>query len=123
MSYWRRINPTVRGFLIIAVIALVIVSLQLYNTLTALFLLARIAFPLAIAFFLFLMWRERRSEIDVWSTREKAVFYGGAALIVVTLLSLFGGSPSGLGAVAFLGTIVISAYAMWRIWHDAHTYG
>lgn len=115
-------NPTLRGFLIIAVIAGLIVAFQLYNTLTALFVIARIAFPLAIAYFLFLVWRDRRSEIDMWSTREKTVFYGGAALIVVTLLSLFFGSPSGIGAVAFLGTIVVSAFAMWRVWRDTHTY-
>src|SRR2546421_434069 len=45
MKFWGRMNPTVRGFLIIALIALVIVAFQLYNTLTALFLIARIAFP------------------------------------------------------------------------------
>ncbi|MDX6511995.1 MAG: hypothetical protein QOE36_1499 [Gaiellaceae bacterium] len=123
MSYWRRINPTVRGLLLIAVVAALIVSFERgYKTLDALFLLTRIAFPLAIAFFLFLLWRDRRSEVEYWSTREKAVFYGGAGLIVASLLSLFFGTPSGLFAVAFLATIALSAYAMWRIWRDSHTY-
>ena len=54
-----RINPTLRGFLIIAAIAAVVVALQLQSTLTALFVLARIAFLLAIAFFVYLVWRER----------------------------------------------------------------
>ena len=39
---FRDMNPTLRGFLIIAAIAVVIVVLQLQTTLAALFLLARI---------------------------------------------------------------------------------
>ena len=45
-------NPFVRGLLIVGLIALVVVVLQLQATLTALFLLAQIAFFLAIAFFI-----------------------------------------------------------------------
>ena len=56
-----RINPTLRGFLIIALIAAAIVALQLESTLTALFILARIAFLLAIAFFVYLVWRDQHT--------------------------------------------------------------
>ena len=48
-------NPFVRGMLLIALIAAAVVVLQLYQTLTALFLIARIAFFLAIAFFFYLL--------------------------------------------------------------------
>ena len=58
--FFADMNPLVRGFLIIGLIALVIVVLNLQNTVNALFLIASIAFPLAIAFFLYLIWRERR---------------------------------------------------------------
>ena len=51
----RDLNPTIRGFLVIALIAAVVVVLQLERTLSALFILARIAFFLAIAYFLFLV--------------------------------------------------------------------
>src|SRR4051812_39960378 len=64
---FRDMNPTLRGFLVIAVIALIVVVLQLQQTLSALFIIARIAFFLAIAYFLFLMWRDRREEISMWS--------------------------------------------------------
>src|SRR5439155_19383779 len=70
------LNPMLRGFLVIAAIALVVVLLKLQLTLFALFLIARIAFMLAIAFFVFLMWRERREEISEWGTRPRVVFYG-----------------------------------------------
>ena len=75
-------NPTLRGFLIIAAIAVVIVALSLQPTLAALFLLAQIAFFLAIAFFIYLVWRERRSDIATWPRRAYAAFYGAAVLVV-----------------------------------------
>src|SRR5688500_81126 len=91
----RDMNPFVRGLLIVGVVALVVVILQLQATLTALFLLAQIAFFLAIAFFIYLVWRERRSDIDSWSPRAKVAFYGAAALIVVDLGAFFLSRPSG----------------------------
>jgi hypothetical protein len=120
-------NPTLRGFLIIALIALVVVALQLYQTLVAIGLLLRIAFFIAIAFVVYLLWRDRlRYEIETWSTRSRRVFYGGAALIVADLAVLFWpGRPAlaGLDAIAFLGVLVLSALAMWRVWRDERSYG
>jgi len=115
-------NPTLRGFLIIAAIALVVVVLQLYQTLVALSILARIAFLLAVAFFVYLVWRERRGEIGEWSTRAKTAFYGAALVIVadIAVFSFLG--ASGLDAVAFVLVLAICAYAMWRTWRQEHTY-
>src|SRR5215208_1438552 len=58
--FWLDMNPTVRGFLIILAITGVVVALSLYSTLAALYAIARIAFFIAIAVFLFLVWRGRR---------------------------------------------------------------
>ena len=117
-------NPTLRGFLVIALIAAVIVLLQLERTLTALFILARIAFFLAIAYFLFLMWRDRREEIAMWSARSRAVFYGSAALLVVNVaVRFFTPVGNGWNLIAFLAVFVFGGFAMWRVWRDEHTYG
>jgi len=121
--FFADMNPLVRGFLIIGLIAVVVVVLNLQNTVNALFLIASIAFPLAIAFFLYLIWRERRGEISVWPARVQFAFYGGAILIVVAILGYIFVRPSGLAALAFLLTIVLSAIAMWRAWKAQHTYG
>lgn len=121
--YWSNLNPTIRGFLIIALIALVIVVLNLYQTLASLYLLARIAFLLAIAFFFFLLWRERREEISLWPTRSKFVLYGGAALITLDILVFGFWGASGLAAIAFLAVLGISGFAMFRAWRDQHRYG
>jgi small-conductance mechanosensitive channel len=116
-------NPTLRGFLIIAAIALVVVVLQLEATLLALSMLLRIAFFLAIAFFLFLMWRERRSEIDTWSSRAKAVFYGAAILAVADVGAwILHGFSSGPDALAFILVLGLCGLSMWRVWRDEHTY-
>jgi hypothetical protein len=115
-------HPTLRGFLIIALIAVVVVVLSLQSTLAALFLLVRIAFFLAIAFFLYLVWRERREDIAVWPRRAYFAFYGAAVLAVATLAAYFVQGASGLDAVAFLVILGLCGFSMWRVWRDQHRY-
>jgi hypothetical protein len=120
--FFTDMNPFARGLLIVGAIALVVVVLQLYTTLTALFLIARIAFFLAIAFFVFLMWRERRSEIAMWSTRAQVAFYGAAILAVVDLGAYFTVGASGPDALAFLLVLIICGVSMFRVWRDESRY-
>ena len=121
MKRWfADMNPTLRGFLIIAAVALVIVVLQLYQTLAALFLLARIAFLIAIAFFVYMVWRERRADIGMWSKRAQAVLYGSALVIVAGFGVWFLRGISGRDAFAFVVTLVLCIYAMFRVWRDQH---
>jgi hypothetical protein len=115
-------NPMVRGFVIIAFVAVVIVVLQLQATLVALSLLAQIAFLLAIAFFVYLVWREQRGDIATWSTRARVSFYGAAVLIVVDVAAYWFDRPRGLDALAFLLVLALAAYSMYRIWRDQRTY-
>ena len=115
-------HPTLRGFAIIAAIAVVVVALSLEPTLAALFLLARIAFFLAIAFFIYLVWRERRGEIALWPRRAFVAFYGAALLAVASLGVYFWQGASGLDAAAFLVILALSAFSMWRVWRDQHTF-
>lgn len=123
MSIFSRINPMMRGFLIIALIALVVVALKLQATLTALFLIARIAFFLAVAFFVYLMWRERRSDIEMWSGRSRVVFYGSALLVVADVAaSIVFGLASGLDTLAFILVLGLCGLSMFRVWRDEHTY-
>jgi hypothetical protein len=124
--FFEEMNPMLRGFLIIAAIALVVVVLQLYQTLAIVSGLLRIAFFIAIAVFVFLWWRSRRADIDMWSDRSRRVFYAAAILIVLDLALFF--SPvrvdpiAGPSALAFIAVLVICAFAMWRVWRQEHTY-
>ncbi len=121
-QFFSRMNPTLRGFLIIMAIAAVVVVLQLEASLVALLILARIAFILAIAFFIFLMWRERREEISMWPARARIVFYGAALIAVADLgLNWYGGAH-GFDVIAFIAILALCGIAMWRVWRDQHTY-
>ena len=115
-------RPTLRGFLIIALIALVVVVLNLYAAVLAIGMLLRIAFFLAIAFFIYLVWRERRDEIATWSTREMVVFYGSAVLIVAALGLYFWHGWPGYEQLGFIGVLAGAGFAMFRVWRDRHSY-
>lgn len=121
------INPAIRGFAIILVIAGIITALRLEDTVAALFLVVRIAFIAAIAYFLFVLWRRRREEISTWSIRAKTVFYAAAVLALANLALAFVPAldypASGLEALVFFAVLVACGFAMWRIWRDEHTYG
>lgn len=117
-------NPTVRGFLLIALVAAVVVVLSLDEVLATVGGLLRIAFFLAVAFFLFLLWRERRSDIETWSERSRRVFYGAVALAVVDIGAFIGLDPGGgPDALAFFLVLGACAYAAVRVWRDEHRYG
>jgi small-conductance mechanosensitive channel len=115
-------RPTLRGFLIIGLIALVVVVLNLYAAVIAIGMLLRIAFFLAIAFFIYLFWRERRSEIETWSPRERIVFYGSAVLILAAVGLYFWHGWPGYEQLGFIGVVACSGFAMWRVWRDRHGY-
>jgi small-conductance mechanosensitive channel len=115
-------NPTVRGFLVIALIAVVVVVLSLQSVLETVGGLLRIAFFLAIAFFLFLLWREKRGDIEAWSDRSRNVFYAAVILAVVDVGALIGLGASGPDALAFFLVLGACAYAAFRVWRHEHTY-
>ena len=120
--FFADMNPTLRGFLIIALIALAVVVLSLQSVLATVGGLLRIAFFLAIAFFLFLLWRERRSDIEAWSDRSRNVFYAAVILAVVDVGAFVGLWPNGRDALAFLLVLAGCVYAAVRVWRDEHTY-
>lgn len=120
--FFRDMNPTLRGFLIIVLIVAVVMVLNLYGTLVALGILLRVAFFLAIAFFVYLMWRERREEIGSWEPRERIVFYGAALVVIAAIGAYFWEGLPGYDALAFIGILACAGYAMFRVWRDRHTY-
>lgn len=122
MRLWRELNPTLRGFFILAVISGVITAASGERALYALFVLMRIAFLLAMIWFAYTLWRNHRGEIAVWPARAKAVFYGAAALLVADMLVYFFRHIAGPDALAFFLVLGGAGYAMWRTWRDQHTY-
>jgi small-conductance mechanosensitive channel len=115
-------NRTVRGLAIVALIALVVVVLSLEPVLAALGGLLQIGFLLAITFFLFLVWRERRGDLEAWAERSRYVFYGAIILAVVAIGAAIGLSPSGGDVVAFFGVLACCAWAIVSTWRAEHRY-
>jgi hypothetical protein len=121
-AFFARMNPTLRGFLIILAIVAVVVGFQLEGGLAVLMTVVRIAFLLAIAYFVYVTWRERRGEIAVWPLRARVVFYGAAVLAIVDLAVNWYGGSTGLQVLAFVGVLACCGWAMWRTWRDQHHY-
>jgi predicted MFS family arabinose efflux permease len=120
---WDRIPPFARGLALIALIAAVVVFLSLEPVLAAIGGILQIAFFLAIAFFLFLVWRERRGDLEAWSDWNRRLFYGAIALAVLDVgLAIGLGFPAGIGALAFLVVLAACVYVLVRVWRIEHRY-
>ena len=118
--FFAEMNPLVRGLLVIGLIAAVVVVLSLEEVVATVGGLLQIAFFLAVAFFLFLLWRERRSDIETWGERSRRVFYAAIILAVVDVGAFVGLRPGGRDALAFFFVLGACAYAAVRIWRDEH---
>ena len=119
-----RIPPFARGMAIIALVAVVIVVLNLQRSLSTAATLLRIGFLLAIALAAYLLWRDfGRREIELWPRRAQWVFYGAVALLVVDLGWFFLTSLSGRDALAFFLVAGACGYAGFRTWREQHRYG
>jgi hypothetical protein len=115
-------NPTVRNLAIVALVALGVVVFSLESTVATVGGILRIAFYLAVAFFLFLVWRERRSDIEAWSDRGRKVFYTAIAVAVVDIGMLIGLGTNGPELAVFAIVLIACGYAVWRVWTDEHRY-
>jgi len=124
--WWSDLNGTVRGFIVILLIAAIVFVLNLEGTLVSLSLILQIVFFLAIAVVLYMFWRDRmRHEIETWSARSSRVFYGSALLILVDFAAYFWPrrTTAGLDAFAFIVVLILAGYSMYRVWRAERTYG
>jgi len=112
----------VRGLAIVALVSLGIVLLSLEESLVTAGALLRVAFFLAVAFFLFMLWRDRRSDIDTWSELSRRTFYGAIVLAVLAIGAVIGLEPTGADAIAFFVVLGCCAWAVYRIWRREHRY-
>ena len=71
----------------------------------------QIAFFLAIALFLFMVWRERRGDLEAWSEWNRKLFYAAVVLAVVAIgLAIGYGVPGSRDAFAFVVVLGACAY-------------
>jgi peptidoglycan/LPS O-acetylase OafA/YrhL len=120
---WERIPPLARSLGIVALIALVVVVLSLEAVVATVGGILQIAFFLAIALFLFLVWRERRGDLEAWSEWNRGLFYAAVVLAVVAIgLTIGYGLPGNRDAFALVVVIGACAYVIVRVWRIEHRY-
>ena len=120
---WDRVPPLARGAAIVAAIALVVVVLSLEPVVATVGGILQIAFFLAIALFLFLIWRERRGDLEAWSGWNRRLFYAAIVLAVVAIGLVIGyGLPESRDALALVAVLGACAYVIVRVWRAEHRY-
>ena len=120
---WDRIPRLARGLGIVALIAVVVVVLSLEPVVATVGGILQIAFFLAIALFLFLVWRERRGDLEAWSDWNRKLFYGAVILAVVAIGLWIGyGLPASRDALALVLVVAACAYVIVRVWRIEHRY-
>ena len=117
---WDRIPPLVRGSAIVALLAGIVVVLSLEPVLATAGALLRIAFFLAIAFFLFLVWRERRGDLEAWSDWNRRLFYSAIILAVIAVGMWIGLGVPGRDAFALVAVLAACVYVIVRVWRAEH---
>ena len=120
---WDRIPPLARGLGIVALIALIVVVLSLEPVVATVGGILRIAFFLAIALFLFMVWRERRGDLEAWDDWNRKLFYAAVVLAVVAIGLMIGyGLPASRDAFALVLVLGACAYVIVRVWRIEHRY-
>jgi cytochrome c oxidase assembly factor CtaG len=115
-------NPTLRGFVLIAAVSAAIVALGAYSALVQVSIVLQALFVVVVAIFLYTTWRQRRHEIELWPARARTAFYGAAALILADIGAFWYARPSGPSALAFFLVLAVCGFSMFRVWRDQHTY-
>jgi hypothetical protein len=119
---WERIPPLARGLGIVALVAVVVVVLSLEPVLATVGGILRIAFFLAIAFFLFLVWRERRGDLEAWAEWNRRLFYAAIGLAVLAIGMAIGLGVPGRDALALILVLAACVYVAVRVWRIEHRY-
>jgi hypothetical protein len=115
----RNLNPFVRNLGILAAIALLVVVLNQETALATAGTLMRLAFVIAIGVVVYFAWRDfGRREIQTWPTRQAAIFYCAAALLVVDIGWIMLSSLAGRDLLAFLVVLAVCLYVGVRTWRD-----
>jgi predicted MFS family arabinose efflux permease len=120
---WDRIPRLARGLGIVALIAVVVVVLSLEPVVATVGGILQIAFFLAIALFLFLVWRERRGDLEAWSDWNRKLFYAAIVLGVAAIgLTIGYGLPQSRDAFALVAVLAACVYVIVRVWRIEHRY-
>ena len=72
----------------------------------------------AFAYFLYTLWRNNRTRLSYLDRRQKLLFYGAGALLILVVLGSFLLSWTLLTTLMFFAIIGGCAFVMWRVYKD-----
>ncbi len=106
---------------VFALLALGVTALQLVagEVLGVLLLVVRILILIGLAYFVYTLWRNNRSRLQWLNRRQKLLFYGAGALLVIIVVGSF--APIGwnlLTALMFIVIVGACIFVMWRMWRE-----
>ncbi len=108
------------NWVVVALIAAAVTVLQvLAGPVIAILMIAiRVLILAAFVYFLYTLWRNNRQRLSYLSRRQKLLFYGAGALLVLVVLGSFLLSWTLLTTLLFFAVIGGCAYVMWRVYQD-----
>jgi hypothetical protein len=106
------------GIVVLAAVVVTVLQVVAGPALGILAMIVRIAILAALVWFAYTLWRNNRSRLQWLSTRQKLLFYGAGALIVLVVIVSFL-LPLMLFTSLFLLAVAGGcAFVMWRIYQD-----
>jgi hypothetical protein len=115
---------TVRNVAIIAVLALGVAFIPGGGTAAETALAAlTMGFLAAMAFFVYRLYRENQLTLYTLADARRAILYGAFGVIALMIAGADELLDSGGGTVVWIGLIALSAFAIFRVWTDATSYG
>jgi len=108
------------NWVVVGLIAAVITVLQVLAgpVIEILLIVVRVLILAAFAYFLYTLWRNNRTRLSYLDRRQKLLFYGAGALLILVVLGSFLLTWTLLTTLMFFVIIGGCGYVMWRLYRD-----
>jgi hypothetical protein len=113
----------VRNVAIVAVLALGVYVIPGGGTAAETALTAlTMGFLAAIGFFVYRLYRENQLTLMTLTDASRAVLYGAFGVVALMVAGTDELLSSGVGTIAWIALIALSAFAVFRVWTEASNY-
>ena len=106
------------GIVVVAAVVVTVLQVVAGPALGILAMVVRIAILAALVWFAYTLWRNNRSRLQWLSTRQKLLFYGAGALIVLVVVVSFLLPLMLFPSIFLLAVAGGCAFVMWRIYQE-----
>ncbi|MCX6391471.1 MAG: hypothetical protein NTX95_03100 [Actinobacteria bacterium] len=107
------------GIVVAAAIVLTVLQVVAGQVVWILALVIRVAILAGLAWFAYTLWRNHRSRLQWLSRRQKVLFYGAGALIVVVVAVSFLLPLTLFTSIFLLAVAGACGFVMWRMFQES----